>query len=55
MSRIPLICPRCGRPQRVIPGGPEHLARVVHADTGREACEPPGADQEVEPPSAAPG
>ncbi|GAA0654619.1 hypothetical protein GCM10010193_00990 [Kitasatospora atroaurantiaca] len=40
MSRIPLICPRCGHPQRVIPGGPEHPVRVVHAETGREECEP---------------
>ncbi|WP_407914140.1 hypothetical protein [Kitasatospora sp. NE20-6] len=40
MSRIPLICPRCGLPQRVLPGGPERLARVVHVGTGREACGP---------------
>ncbi len=47
MPRVPLICPRCGRPQRVVPGGPERPARIVHADTGREACgrsEENGAD-----------
>ncbi|WP_441246831.1 hypothetical protein [Kitasatospora sp. McL0602] len=49
MSRIPLICPRCGRLQRVVPGGPERPARVVHDDTGREACTP--ADATVEKPA----
>ncbi|MET8701599.1 hypothetical protein ACFVUH_03110 [Kitasatospora sp. NPDC058032] len=39
-SRIPLICPRCGREQRVVPGGPGRAVKVVHAGTGREACEP---------------
>ncbi|MFD7453972.1 hypothetical protein [Kitasatospora sp. NPDC059827] len=38
--RIPLICPRCGHEQRVVPGGPERAVRVVHLGTGREACEP---------------
>ncbi|MER6299600.1 hypothetical protein ABT247_08500 [Kitasatospora sp. NPDC001539] len=38
--RIPLICPRCGHEQRVVPGGPERAVKVVHAGTGREACEP---------------
>ncbi|MEU4117329.1 hypothetical protein AB0F71_22865 [Kitasatospora sp. NPDC028055] len=38
--RIPLICPRCGHEQRVVPGGPERAVRVVHVGTGREACEP---------------
>ncbi|MFJ8626173.1 hypothetical protein ACIRD3_25500 [Kitasatospora sp. NPDC093550] len=37
--RIPLICPRCGHEQRVVPGGPERAVRVVHVGTGREACE----------------
>ncbi|WP_030246595.1 hypothetical protein [Streptomyces sp. NRRL S-350] len=39
-ARIPLICPRCGREQQVVPGGPERAIRVVHVGTGREACEP---------------
>ncbi|MEU1509586.1 hypothetical protein [Kitasatospora sp. NPDC005748] len=39
-ARIPLICPRCGREQQVVPGGPDRAVRVVHAGTGREACEP---------------
>ncbi|MEV7360740.1 hypothetical protein [Kitasatospora sp. NPDC091276] len=38
--RIPLICPRCGHEQRVVPGGPDRAVRVVHLATGREACEP---------------
>ncbi|MFD8703890.1 hypothetical protein ACFV1W_14915 [Kitasatospora sp. NPDC059648] len=38
--RIPLICPRCGREQQVVPGGPERTVKVVHVGTGREACEP---------------
>ncbi|MFJ2580188.1 hypothetical protein [Kitasatospora aureofaciens] len=38
--RIPLICPRCGHEQRVVPGGPERAVKVVHVATGREACEP---------------
>jgi hypothetical protein len=50
MTRIPLICPRCGRPQRVVPGGPDKVARVVHADTGREACAPAGAEPTGAPP-----
>ncbi|GAA2831450.1 hypothetical protein GCM10010505_63980 [Kitasatospora aburaviensis] len=39
-SRAPLLCPRCGHEQRVVPGGPERAVRVVHVGTGREACEP---------------
>ncbi|MFJ2861999.1 hypothetical protein [Kitasatospora sp. NPDC087314] len=38
--RIPLICPRCGHEQRVVPGGPDRAIKVVHLATGREACEP---------------
>lgn len=38
--RVPLICPRCGHEQRVVPGGPKRAVKVVHAGTGREACEP---------------
>ncbi|MFC6598655.1 hypothetical protein [Kitasatospora paranensis] len=38
MAPKPLICPRCGREQRVVPGGPQRAAKVVHADTGREDC-----------------
>lgn len=38
--RIPLICPRCGHEQRVVPGGPGHAVKVVHVGTGQEACEP---------------
>ena len=53
MARIPLLCPRCGRPQRVIPGGPERAARIVHADTGRDSCnlpdEPPGEQRDGPP------
>ncbi|MGW6915180.1 hypothetical protein ACWGB8_15395 [Kitasatospora sp. NPDC054939] len=40
MPTIPLMCPRCGLPQRVVPGGPQKPVRVVHDGTGREACEP---------------
>ncbi|MFJ9947179.1 hypothetical protein [Kitasatospora sp. NPDC091207] len=39
-TRIPLICPRCGHEQQVVPGGPGRAVRVVHVGTGREACEP---------------
>ncbi len=39
-SRIPLICPRCGKEQRVVPGGPGRAVKVVHTGTGQEACEP---------------
>ncbi|MFD7414665.1 hypothetical protein ACFVZ3_17150 [Kitasatospora purpeofusca] len=39
-SRIPLICPRCGKEQRVVPGGAGRAVKVVHAGTGQEACEP---------------
>ncbi|WP_344469182.1 hypothetical protein [Kitasatospora kazusensis] len=49
MTRIPLICPRCGRAQRVVPGGPERPARVVHEDTGQEACEPAGRQEDRQP------
>lgn len=45
MSRIPLICPRCGETQRVVPGGPEKAVKVVHAATGREACAPADAPE----------
>ncbi|MFE6056555.1 hypothetical protein ACFQ6N_37930 [Kitasatospora sp. NPDC056446] len=38
--RIPLICPRCGHEQQVVPGGPGRAVKVVHVGTGREACEP---------------
>ncbi|MEU9047199.1 MULTISPECIES: hypothetical protein [unclassified Kitasatospora] len=38
--RIPLICPRCGHEQQVVPGGPDRAIKVVHVGTGREACEP---------------
>ncbi|MFJ9611416.1 hypothetical protein ACIRS1_34265 [Kitasatospora sp. NPDC101176] len=38
-TRIPLICPRCGHEQRVVPGGPGRAVKVVHAGTGQEACE----------------
>ncbi|GAB7186304.1 hypothetical protein ATKI12_6135 [Kitasatospora sp. Ki12] len=38
--RIPLICPRCGHEQQVVPGGPGRVVKVVHVGTGREACEP---------------
>ncbi|MFF7989551.1 hypothetical protein ACFZDG_07130 [Kitasatospora xanthocidica] len=38
--RIPLICPRCGHEQKVVPGGPGRVVKVVHVGTGREACEP---------------
>ncbi|MFF2043055.1 hypothetical protein ACFVVX_21795 [Kitasatospora sp. NPDC058170] len=53
MPSIPLICPRCGREQQVVPGGPERAVKVVHAGTGREACEP--ADLAREPGSGLPG
>jgi len=39
-SRIPLICPMCGKEQRVVPGGSGRAVKVVHAGTGQEACEP---------------
>ncbi|WP_405003931.1 hypothetical protein OHV13_05745 [Kitasatospora purpeofusca] len=39
-SRIPLICPRCGKEQQVVPGGPGRAVKVVHVGTGQEACEP---------------
>ncbi|MEV8098121.1 hypothetical protein [Kitasatospora sp. NPDC085879] len=41
MSPVALLCPRCGRPQRVVPGGPQRPVKVVHDDTGREDCERP--------------
>ncbi|MFI9329763.1 hypothetical protein ACIGZJ_19740 [Kitasatospora sp. NPDC052868] len=53
MPTIPLICPRCGREQQVVPGGPERAVKVVHAGTGREACEP--ADLARAPGSGLPG
>ncbi|MFD0264864.1 hypothetical protein ACFVH7_42155 [Kitasatospora indigofera] len=49
MERIPLICPRCGRPQRVVPGGAGRVVRVVHSDTGREACGPDKDDVTPDP------
>ncbi|MFG3050086.1 hypothetical protein ACGFZP_03895 [Kitasatospora sp. NPDC048239] len=53
MPTIPLICPRCGREQQVVPGGPERAVKVVHTGTGREACEP--ADLARAPGSGLPG
>ncbi|RAJ40442.1 hypothetical protein K353_03334 [Kitasatospora sp. SolWspMP-SS2h] len=45
MNRIPLLCPRCGRPQQIIhPDDPGHPVRVVHTDTGREECAPEAPD-----------
>ncbi|QKW18979.1 hypothetical protein HUT16_07800 [Kitasatospora sp. NA04385] len=42
MNQIPLLCPRCGRPQRIVHGeGPHRPVRVVHTETGRESCEEP--------------
>jgi hypothetical protein len=38
MAPKPLICPRCGKEQRVVPGDPRRAVKVVHADTGREDC-----------------
>ncbi|WP_406196977.1 hypothetical protein OH807_10970 [Kitasatospora sp. NBC_01560] len=38
--RIPLLCPRCGHEQQVVPGGPGRAVKVVHVGTGQEACEP---------------
>lgn len=52
MSRIPLICPRCGKTQRVVPGGPERPARVLHEETGREECEPAGSASDGRAPGA---
>ncbi|MDH6576117.1 hypothetical protein [Kitasatospora sp. MAP5-34] len=51
MPHIPLICPRCGHTQRFVPGDLEHPARVVHEDTGREACEPTGQGRESPDPA----
>ncbi|MER5636151.1 hypothetical protein ABT095_04270 [Kitasatospora sp. NPDC002227] len=50
MPSIPLICPRCGKPQRFVPGGPGGRARVVHEETGREDCGP-GPTVENPPPA----
>ncbi|MFJ5881919.1 hypothetical protein [Kitasatospora cineracea] len=42
MNQIPLLCPRCGRPQRIVhQEDPHHPVRVVHAETGREPCPEP--------------
>ncbi|MFI1520353.1 hypothetical protein [Kitasatospora cineracea] len=42
MNQIPLLCPRCGRPQQVVhQEDPHHPVRVVHAETGREPCDGP--------------
>ena len=51
MAPLPLLCPRCGREQRVIPGGPDKPVRVVHAATGREECpdEPAPAPTAAQP------
>ncbi|MFJ1752847.1 hypothetical protein [Kitasatospora sp. NPDC088134] len=50
MNQIPLLCPRCGRPQLVEHRtDPHHPVRVVHADTGREECAPRPEDG-TEPP-----
>ncbi|AUY52462.1 hypothetical protein [Streptomyces sp. CB01881] len=38
--RIPLICPRCGHEQQVVPGDAGRAVMVVHVGTGRGACEP---------------
>lgn len=40
MPTIPLICPRCGHPQLVVPSDSARPILVVHEGTGREACEP---------------
>jgi hypothetical protein len=68
MAPLPLMCPRCGRPQRVVPGGPrkhdstDRPIRVVHTDTGLEECEQPpqappsptaGAHSPTDPPAPA--
>ncbi|MCP2312417.1 MULTISPECIES: hypothetical protein [Kitasatospora] len=54
MTKIPLLCPRCGHAQRVEPGGPQKTLRVVHADTGEESCRPVetavAAGREAQPP-----
>ncbi|MFF1874137.1 hypothetical protein [Streptomyces sp. CB03911] len=55
MERIPLICPRCGQPQRVVPGGADRVVRVVHSDTGREACGPDAAGSDAGPGGASQG
>jgi hypothetical protein len=38
MARLPLLCPRCGHEQQVVPGGPDTPVRVIHTDTGCEDC-----------------
>ncbi|BAJ27663.1 MULTISPECIES: hypothetical protein [Kitasatospora] len=39
MNDFPLLCPRCGRPQRVLrQDDPHRPVRVVHTETGRETC-----------------
>ncbi|RKE18399.1 hypothetical protein [Streptomyces sp. TLI_171] len=50
MHQIPLLCPRCGRPQQIMHSDdPHHPMWVVHTDTGHEDCEPspdgPPADE----------
>lgn len=51
MAPLPLLCPRCGHRQRVVPGGPDRPVRIVHAETGREECpaEPPPQGGTTEP------
>jgi len=52
MAPLPLICPRCGRPQQVVPSGSgrhheqQHPpVRVVHTATGEEECARPEHDE----------
>ncbi|MFC8715946.1 hypothetical protein [Kitasatospora sp. NPDC057198] len=50
MNQMPLLCPRCGRPQQVVhQEDPRHPVRVVHTGTGREACERPEPAEQPEP------
>ncbi|MEU3492566.1 hypothetical protein [Kitasatospora cineracea] len=45
MNQIPLLCPRCGRPQRIVhQEDPHHPVRVVHTETGREPCDEPAGE-----------
>ncbi|MFF4338890.1 hypothetical protein ACFY00_02990 [Kitasatospora sp. NPDC001540] len=47
MNQMPLLCPRCGRPQQVVhEDDPHHPVRVVHTGTGREACDGPDTPEE---------
>ncbi|GLW70486.1 hypothetical protein Kpho02_27850 [Kitasatospora phosalacinea] len=48
MNRMPLLCPRCGRPQQVVhEDDPHHPVRVVHTGTGREECDEPETGEET--------